>query len=56
MNTIAMEQSLITVPSNLFDNDVDFVAVLHVEVLRGLVFVESFSVEQEADVGCLELG
>jgi hypothetical protein len=42
--------------SDLFDDDVDLIAVLHVEVLGGLCLVKTFSVEEEADVAGVELG
>ena len=41
--------------SDLLDDHVDLVSVLHVQVLGGLVLVESFSVEEEADVLGVEL-
>jgi hypothetical protein len=41
--------------SNLFDDDVDLIAVLHVEVLGGLGLMETFSVEEEPDVASVEL-
>jgi hypothetical protein len=41
--------------SDLFDDDVDLVSVLHVEVFRGLSFVEAFSVKEEADLVGVEL-
>ena len=41
--------------SDLLDDDIDFVAVLHVEFLGGLGLVETFAVEEEADVGGVEL-
>ena len=41
--------------SDLLDDHVDLVSVLHVQVLGGLVLVESFSVEEEADVLGIEL-
>ena len=41
--------------SDLLDDHVDLVSVLHVQVLRGLVLVEAFSVEEEADVLGIEL-
>ena len=41
--------------SDLFDDDVDFIAVLHVEVLGSLVLVESLPVEEEAHVGRAQL-
>jgi len=42
--------------TNLFDDHINFVAVLHIEVLGGLVLVESLSVEKESDVVGFELG
>ena len=41
--------------SNLFDHDIDFVSVLHVEFLGGLGLVKSFTVEEESDVVDTEL-
>lgn len=41
--------------ANLLDHDIDFIPVLHVEVLGGLGLVESLSVEEEADVVDVEL-
>jgi hypothetical protein len=41
--------------SDLLDDHVDLVSVLHVQVLGGLVLVEAFSVEEEADVLGVEL-
>lgn len=41
--------------SDLFDHDVDLISVLHVEVLWSLTLVQTFSVEQEADIGSIEL-
>ena len=35
----------------MLDDDVDLIAVLHVELLWGLGFVEALAVEEEADVG-----
>ena len=42
--------------SDLLDDNVDLVSVLHVKVLGGLVLVEAFPVEEKADVVGLELG
>ena len=36
--------------SNLLDDDVDLISVLHVEVLGGLVLVQSLTIEEEPDV------
>jgi hypothetical protein len=41
--------------SDLFNDDIDLVSVFHVEFLGGLSFVETFSVEEEPDVGKREL-
>jgi hypothetical protein len=41
--------------SDLLDDDVDLVSVLHVEVLGRLRFVETFTIEEEADVGGVKL-
>ena len=41
--------------ANLLNDDIDLIAVLHVQVLGGLVLVESFAVEQETDVVDVEL-
>jgi hypothetical protein len=40
--------------SDLFDDHVDFVAVFHVEVFGGLVFVDALAIEEEADIVGLE--
>jgi hypothetical protein len=40
--------------SDLFNDDVDFVSVLHVQVLGGLVLVETLTVEEESNIICLE--
>lgn len=45
----------VSVASDLLDHYIDLISVLHVEVLGGLTFVQSFSVEQEADVGGIQL-
>jgi hypothetical protein len=42
-------------PSNLLDDDIDLVAVLHVEVLGALVLVDALAIEEEADVGGTDL-
>ena len=36
--------------SNLLDDDVDLISVLHVEVLGNLVLVQSLAIEEEPDV------
>jgi hypothetical protein len=41
--------------TNLLDDHIDFISVLHVELLGGLGLVESFSVEEEAHVVDVEL-
>ena len=41
--------------ANLLDHHIDLIAVLHVEVLRGLVLVETLSVEEEPHVGGVQL-
>ena len=41
--------------SDLFDDHVDLISVLHVQVLGGLPLVKSFSIEKEADICCVEL-
>ena len=53
-----INQSLLWVwvgASDLLDDHVYLVSVLHVQILGGLVLVESFSVEEEADVLGVEL-
>jgi hypothetical protein len=44
-----------SISADLLDHNVDLISVLHVEVLGGLSFVQAFSVEEEADVGGVEL-
>jgi L-aminopeptidase/D-esterase-like protein len=41
--------------SDLLDDHIDLISVFHVEILGGLGIVESFPVEQEANVGDVEL-
>jgi hypothetical protein len=41
--------------ADLFDDDVDLVSVLHVQIFGGLRFVESFAVEKESYVAGVEL-
>lgn len=42
-------------PSDLFDDDIDLIAVFHVEFFGCLGLVESLSVEEESDVVDAEL-
>ena len=42
--------------TNLFDHDIDFVAVFHVELFGGLGFVESLTVKEESYVVDAQLG
>lgn len=41
--------------SDLLNDDVDLIAVLHVEFLGSLRVVEALSVEEEAHIGNIEL-
>ena len=41
--------------SNLFDHDIDFVSVFHVQFLGSLSFMKSFTIEEESDVVDTEL-
>ena len=42
--------------SDLLDDDIDLITILHVEFLGGLSVVEALAVEEEAHVGDIELG
>lgn len=41
--------------ANLFDEDIDLITVFHVEFLGGLSFMQSFAIEQKANVVGLQL-
>ena len=41
--------------SNLLDNNIDLISVLHAQFLGGLSLVKSLSVEEESNVGDVEL-
>jgi hypothetical protein len=44
-----------SVASDLLDHDINLVSVLHVQLLGGLALVQAFSIEEEADIGGIEL-
>jgi hypothetical protein len=45
----------VSLSADLFNHDVNLIAIFHVELLGGLSLVQAFSIKQEADVGGIEL-
>lgn len=51
-----MRGSLAGGSSDLLDNNINLIAVLHPQVLGGLSLVQAFSVEEESNICDVELG
>jgi hypothetical protein len=56
VNDDEASRSGIGVATYLFDDNIDFVAIFHVEVFGSFSFVETLAVEEEANIIGVELG